>query len=326
MPLQTRSIPFFLTLALFTLATSANAQQSSPDVPLSEILDRAGQETTKYVETFKNLLSEESKTIETFDKRGDVKKKKTIRSTFLVYPLSKDQNQSTEFRNVLAVDNRPLENADAHAQDFFTKVTKAESSTKELQELRKESSRYDGDLIINGMTLFQSPVLSTKLRPFFDFKLVQKTSIDAVDVYEIAYQQKERTPMIQVNARDKLEPGKTSIDYDIDSDVGGDLNGRLRGTLWIDASTFQVRKEHRELTVQPQGSASPSPAIINDFDFQNSDFGILTPKRITHIQSRVKGKGEPPLNEVRITMEYSNFTRPDVEIKSSEVKSPPKPS
>jgi hypothetical protein len=178
-------------------------------------------------------------------------------------------------------------------------------------------------LIINGMTLFQSPVLNEKLRPVFDFRLVRKTNIEGSDVYEIAYQQRTESPFIGVNSKDKGEPGKTSVQYDVDSDVGGDLNGRLRGTLWIDASTFQVRKEHRELTVQPENSVEPIVAIVNEFEFQNSDFGILTPKRITHLQSRIKGKGAPAQKEMQITMEYANFSKPDVEVKSSEVKSPP---
>jgi len=300
----------------------AAAQQSAAPA-LNEILDRAATETRKYIETFKNLLSEESKTFLTFDKQGNVKKSRSIKSTFLVYQLTRDQNQSTEFRNVLEVDGKPLEDADRHGQDFFAKVTKAESSTSELQELRKESSRYDGNLVINGMTLFQSPVLNEKLKPVFDFRLVKGTSIDGSAVYEIAYQQKTESPFIRVNSKNKGEPGKTSIEYDVDSDVGGGLNARLRGTLWIDASTFQVRKEHREMTVQPENSPSPVPAVVNDFDFQNSDFGILTPKRITHLQSRIKGKGFPPQREMQVTMEYANFSRPDVEVKSSEVKSPP---
>jgi hypothetical protein len=76
--------------------------------------------------------------------------------------------------------------------------------------------------------------------------------------------------------------------------------------------------------VQPPEAPSPMPVIVNDLEFQSSDFDILTPKRITHIQSRVKGKGEPPVKEIKITFDYANFSRPDVEVKSSEVKDPPK--
>jgi len=324
MPAQYKWILSFTFFTLIALPNLSAAQQV-PEPTLNDILNRAADETKKYIEAFKNLLSEESKTIETFDKQGTVKKKKTIRSTFLVYQLTKDQNQSTEFRNVVAVDGKLLEDADRRAQDFFTKVVRAESSKKELQELRKESSRYDGDLVISGMTLFQSPILSEKLRPFFDFTLNGRSSVDGTEVYEVSYLQKTQTPMIQVNVKGDSEPGGTFIEYDVDSDVHGDLNGRLRGKLWIDVSTFQVRREHRELTVQPENAISRLPAIVNDFDFQASDFGILTPKKITHIQSRIRSKGEPPIKEMQVTMDYSNFTRPDVEVKSSEVKSPPKP-
>jgi hypothetical protein len=322
MPRRLRSILFPISFIILSVPLLATAQTPTTQPTLSEILDNARRESLKYVDTFKNLLSEEFKTVEIYDKKGGVKKKTAVNSTFIVYQLTKDQNQVVEFRNVLSVDGKPVADADRRAQDFFMKVVKAETSRKEIEQLKKESSRYDGDLVISGMTLFQSPVLSDKLRPFFDFKLVDERVIDGADVYEIAYQQTKQTPFIMINAKGEAEPGQTSIDFDIDSDAGKDLNGRLRGTLWIDASTFQVRREHRELTVQPGGTASPEPAIVNDFDFQNSDFGILTPSRITHVQSRVKSKGEPPVKEIGVTMEYSNFSKPDVEVKSSEVKSP----
>ncbi|MEP7075872.1 MAG: hypothetical protein ABI878_08675, partial [Acidobacteriota bacterium] len=119
--------------------------------------------------------------------------------------------------------------------------------------------------------------------------------------------------------------GKSGFDYEIDTDSNKELNGRLRGTLWIDVSTFQIRGEHRELTVQPDGVGKPMPVIVNDFEFQSSDFGILTPKRITHIQSRLMDKGQEAAKEIRLTLDYANFSRPDVEVKSSEVKNSPKP-
>ncbi|MGH9821056.1 MAG: hypothetical protein ACRD43_12895, partial [Pyrinomonadaceae bacterium] len=190
-----------------------------------------------------------------------------------------------------------------------------------IEQLSKESSRYDGDLVISGMTLFQSPVLSTNLRPFFEFKLKGTAMIDGAQVYEVTYQQTRETPLITVNTKNDL-PRDQGFDYEVDSDAGKNLNGRVRGTLWIDAETFQIRREHRELTVQPEGASSPMPAIVNDFDFQPSDFGILTPKKITHNQSRVRSKGEQPIKQIGVTMEYSNFSKPDVEVKSSEVKNP----
>lgn len=62
----------FITFALilvFSLGTFA--QQPT----IKDILDRAAVATAQYVDTFRNLLSEESKTIDLYDKKGNVKKK-----------------------------------------------------------------------------------------------------------------------------------------------------------------------------------------------------------------------------------------------------------
>ncbi|MEP6848597.1 MAG: hypothetical protein ABI999_07060 [Acidobacteriota bacterium] len=314
---------FFLVIT-FGAITSLRAQQPSQPL-LDNILDKAGEETFKYFDSFKNLLSEETKTIETFDKHGEIKKTKTIKSTFLVYQLTKDETRSVEFRNVVSVDGKPLDNADKRTQDFFTKVSSAESSSKELEQLYKESSRYDGDLVVDGLTLFQSLVLAKNLRPLFAFSYVGTKVKDGASVYEIAYQQTKGSPDISINNKKNPNSGKSGFDYEIDTDSNRELNGRLRGTLWIDASTFQIRGEHRELTVQPDAVGKPMPVIVNDFEFQSSDFGILTPKRITHIQSRLVEKGQEATKEIRLTLDYANFSRPDVEVKSSEVKNSPKP-
>ncbi|MEP7075332.1 MAG: hypothetical protein ABI878_05935, partial [Acidobacteriota bacterium] len=185
---------FFLLITFGSIA-SLRAQQPSQPL-LDNILDKAGEETLKYIDSFKNLLSEETKTIETFDKHGEVKKTKTIKSTFLVYQLTKDETRSAEFRNVVSVDGKPLDNADKRTQDFFTKVSSAESSSKELEQLYKESSRYDGDLVVDGLTLFQSLVLAKNLRPLFAFSYVGTTVKDGTSVYEIAYQQTKGSPDI----------------------------------------------------------------------------------------------------------------------------------
>lgn len=321
--IRSATILFCILSAAAGLTTEAQQQSLQP--ALDDILEHADRATDQYVETFKNLLSEETKIVEAYDKKGEVKKRTTIRSTFIVYQLVKDENQVTEFRNVLSVDGKTVENADKRAQDFFAKIVNAESSSKEIEQLKKESSRYDGDLVISGLTLFQSPVLSKELRPFFDFRLAGVRSVDGFDVYEIVYKQIKPTPLISINSRESREPGKRRFDFDVEAETSRDLNGRLRGTLWIDAATFQIRREHRELTVQPGGASAPMPAIINDLDFQGSEFGILTPKKITHAQFRIRDKGEAPVKVVAVTMEYSKFSKPDVEVKSSEVKRPPKP-
>src|SRR5215210_4006162 len=94
---------FIFTFSIFVFAQNPPLPEASPTPAptptLQEIIDKAEAQTRVYVETFKNLLSEERKTFEIYDKRGEVKKRRSVVSTFIVYPLSKDENQITEFRN-----------------------------------------------------------------------------------------------------------------------------------------------------------------------------------------------------------------------------------
>ena len=74
------------------------------------------------------------------------------------------------------------------------------------------------------------------------------------------------------------------------------------------------------MTVQPEGFSRPVVGVSNEFEYQNSEFGILTAKRITYTTYRIDSKNGTSMPEDRAVLEYEKFTRPDVEVKSSEVK------
>jgi hypothetical protein len=314
---------FIFTFSIFVFAQNPPLPEASPTPAptptLQEIIDKAEAQTRVYVETFKNLLSEERKTFEIYDKRGEIKKRRNVVSTFIVYPLSKDENQITEFRNVVAVDGKNLEKTDQRAQDFFEQIVKVESSKKELEKLQDESLRFDQDIYISGLTLFQSLVLSQDLRSFFEFNIEGKEQIAGTETYVVSYRQTKQSPYITINSEKERDGGKLTQNFDIQVDKKSDLNERMRGKLWIDADTFQIRREQREVTIQPEGFVSPMVVIEDNFEFQKSDFGILTPKKITHLHYRVKLKDKAAVKEGKVIFEYEKFTKPDVEVKG-EVK------
>src|SRR5205814_1852919 len=99
-----------------------------------------------------------------------------------------------------------------------------------------------------------------------------------------------------------------------------EYNERLHGTFLIDAATFQVWREERIMTLQPGGFETRVPLGENTFEFQKSDFGIFTPKRITHTLYEFKQKEHASIKEGQITFDYEKFTKPDVEVKSGEIK------
>jgi hypothetical protein len=309
-------------IVVLLVASSAFGQLPAPTPALSanEILDKGVGQTRIYLETFKNLLSSETKTFEVYDKKGEIKKRRTITSSFIVYQLSKGGGRIAEYRNVLAVDGKTLDKTDERAQDFFERVEKAESSGQELGAIEKESLRYDDPIQINGLTLFQSLATAKNLRPLFEFTLEGKQIFNGAEVYVISYRQTQGSPDITLNSNEQRPGDRITLNMVVEVDGNPVLNERMRGKFLIDAATFRLWREEREITVQPAGFDVPLAAIREDFDYQNSDFEMLVPKKITHTHYRIKTKEKLAVKEVRVTFEYSKFTRPDVEVKGAEIK------
>jgi len=311
-----------LNTALIFILLLANISFAQNPVAVStdEILRRAGDQRKVYVEEFKNLLSQESKTFEIFGNKGEVRKRRVVTSIFIVYQLSKDNDQIAEYRNVIAVDGKTQDKTDKRAQEFFEKIAAAESSKKELERLQDESSRFDEELIISGLTLFQGVPLAEHLRPFFEFKLVGKQMIADSEVYAVSYKQIRESPYIITGTINEPADGKLSLKYDADLGEAGNLNGRLSGKFLIDSNTFQIWHEQRVMTLQPKGFDNPVLLAENIFEYQKSDFAILTPKKISHIQYSIKKKERSAVKEAGVIFEYGKFTKPDVEVKSADVK------
>jgi hypothetical protein len=299
---------FLLPFCLFLSASIFG--QTAIQMTADQIVERAAGQSHIYLDTFKNLLSEEKKSFEVFDKKGEVKKRRTVDSTFLVYQLVKDEGQITEFRNVVAVDGKRLDSTDERAKNFFEKVVASESSQKELDHIQDESTRFDEDFAINGLTLFQAIALSDPLRKAFRFAVAGKET----GVYVVSYDQISANPAITINSS-----GSHNYDVEID-DNDTQLNSKIRGKLWIDATTFNVRRELRERTIQPAEFDRPLAVAVDTFEYADSEFGILTPQRITHLQFRVKLKDRQAIKDAKVEFDYGKFTRPDVEVKSSDVK------
>lgn len=309
---QSHRAIFLFSLFLITALTAA--AQSTDGMGPDDIVDKAAERSRAYLETFKNLLSEESKTFEIYQKNGEIKKRRKVESTFLVYQLTKG-GLVAEFRNVIVVDGKQLGNTDERARDFFEKVTASESSQKELDRISEESTRYDPDFAINGLTLFQAAALTNDLRPSFKFNIVGRETLNGLDTILLSFEQTAPNRSITIN-------GQGSNNYDIEIDgTANDLNPRIRGKIWLDPATFNIRREVRERTIQPNGYDQPVVVAEDEFDYIDSEFDILTPRKISHVQYVVKLKEREVRKDMTVEFVYGKFTRPDVEVKSSEVRS-----
>jgi hypothetical protein len=282
---------------------------------LETILIEAEKQTLNYREAFKNLLANETKTFEKYDKNGELKERSVVESNFFVYQSSKDENTSSELRNVIKVDDKPVPDSQARADRFLGELQKTTTIEKELEKIQDEGSRYDKTLEVNGLTLFEAVVLSDHIRPDFDFKLLGTENFQGAEVYAVSYQQKRKNPFITVNEKQTQAKG-LKLNYDLDLPRAIRKQDMfLRGKLWIDAKTFQVRREERQLMVQP---ANPIVALETNFEYQPSEYEIMVPKQISVLENSFKkGSKDNQYNAVRTTkvvFDYSKFRKSEVDV------------
>jgi len=315
-------IAFLIVLNAFYVSAQTLPLQTTPmPFNLEALLAEAEKQTFAYRANFTNLLAEEKRVFEKYDKKGNLKDTRIVESNFLVYQSAKNSNFISEYRNVTKVNGKSVGDNAKRAEDFFERVLKSTTADKELERVQNENSRYDKDLIINGITLNQAVVLAAHIRPAFDFKFGGREKIEGREMFAVGYQQKSNSPYILVN--EEKGANKLYLGFDIDApDSIDELNAALRGTLWIDAETFEIWREKRELTVQPDAATMPIVVIETDFEFQKSENIGITPKRIVLTDYALKKKNNDlsVLKETRATFEYTKFSKSDVNVKSGDVK------
>lgn len=303
-------------VALFSIVGKGQTSQ----IPIEEIVNNASQQATNYSESFKNLLAEEVKVFETFDKNGKSKIKRTVGSTFIVYGLQNADGQIVEFRNVTTVDGKPVGGTDNRAQSFFEKITAAVDSARERQQLADESLRFDPDIRIIGVTLFQAVPLMPKVRLALEITRLPDEMLGGKKVVVLGYQQIKQTREIEINTKNSEGSGDAAMNFYLDLKLDPPGTERLRGTFWIDADTFQTRREIREITAQPANFIAPVVLSRTEFTYTDSLFDILTPSSIVYTDYDLDKKKMVSFADLRVTFTYSKFSRADVEVKSAEVK------
>ena len=292
------------------------APNSSLTLSLDTILNEAQKQVENYKQTFKDLLATETKTFVRYEKDGDAKNPTVIESDFLVYQSPKEPDVTSELRNVVKVDGKPVPDSQSRSERFQAELQKATTVEGELEKIQKEGARYDKTLEVSGSTLFEGGVLNEKLRPYFDFKLLNSENYDGSDVYVISYQQTKESPFVTLNgtSQESAEDG-----FDFKLEVPGALknaNAFLRGKLWIDKQNYQIHRELRELTVQAN---APLVLLTNDFRYQNSDYGILVPKQISVTINLLKKDKDTDryqiVKDTNLTFDYSKFRKTNTDVK-----------
>lgn len=283
-------------------------------ISLDELLNKAERQTANYQETFRNLLALETKIFEEFNKEGQTKKQNTVESNFLVYQSSKNPKAAYELRNILKVDGKPIPNSQENADKFFEELGKSTTLKSELEKIEKAGSKYDKSFDISGLTLYEGAVLSNNIRPYFQFNVVGKDTFAEKEVYLVSYQQVRKSPFVIVNGK---SADQNSPSYEFSLDIPGKYKNNdifLRGKFWIDASTFQIWREERELYIQAN---EPLVLLQTTFDYQPSNYDVLLPLKIimtSHEVKKVNGK-DTAVKDMRVNFEYANFRKTETDVK-----------
>ena len=304
---------FLLLLLLSLVAIPSFAQQPEPD--LKDLIRRAALTTSEYKSRFKDLTAEEDQKVEEYDEQGKVEKQRRIESDLFIYQSQLDPTQIVEYRDVKSVDGKAIKKRESRLINLINKSAKTESVKKELDRINRESRRYDLGFSFYGMTLYQGWLLAENVRDAFKYTFAGREQVDGHDVIVVDYQQVTQTPHINLKL-DLPTPLKGSEPFH-------------RGRLWLDAETAQIRREVREFTLRPPSMDRPLVLVRYEFEYADSRFGFLTPKRIV-ITNNSRGRtGADKKPEVmlggKITFDYGAFTRFDVETPDASVGPAVKP-
>lgn len=304
----------FTTFAILAFSVSVFSQELN----LESFLEKAEKSSKTYVETFKNLIAEESKSITKFKKNGDVDDLRTIKSNFIVYQSLKDEKFS-EFRTVFEFNGKNVSENDEDVVKFFQKLETSENSEEEFKKVKKQSQRFDGKYLVWGMTLGQDFLLRSNVRKIFEYKLLGKEKYNDREVYVIEYRQKIYSNYIMVNPTKTEEKASNGFQYD--TFMSNDFlptNPRLNGKMLLDAETGQMWKNEYEVEIKPKSVEKPIVTNQSSYEYQASKFGILVPKSIVVTSFQIFGKPTKSFLVAKLaTMkaEYSKFSSLDSEVK-----------
>jgi len=299
--------------AVFILVLFAFGAGFSSAQDLETILKNADAQTVVYTEGFKDLISKETKTFESYKQNGDLSKRQIIESNFLVYQSERDASVVSEFRNVTKVDGKPISEKNRTPDEFFSQIQKTGSLESELEKVQKESLRFDKTLEIYGLTLVQAPVLSDNFRPFFEFVLTGNETVLGWEVYVVAYQQTRKSPYILINEKGRSNELSLSFDLNLPGSIKKS-DVFLSGKLWIDAENFQLWREERNLSARGE---NPVLLMKTDFEYQPSEYGFLVPKQISLVRFNAKNYKKNPsatVKDLQVSFDYSAFTKTNVEV------------
>jgi hypothetical protein len=280
-----------------------------------EVLRSALASIAEYKSTFRNLIATETRQFKIFDTDGRLKKQRVVRSTFIVFPLNEQPGLTEEFRQIIEVDNRAVGNVEKRAEIFFEKIARSRNDAELRQRIRDESFRFDPVEII-GYTTSPGLCLLGNVQNAFRFSTFSEENLDGHLTLRVDCDQAAPTDSIRLSKSEVLPDSRAAADIDAGGDFknAGDL--RMRASLWVDRETFRLRREIREFSVLNYKTQKRIVIQRAEFIFRDSAFGILTPQRILIDLFRLRRRNSEMYRDTRIEIDYSEFSKPEVEVES----------
>jgi hypothetical protein len=270
---------------------------------------RHAAEAVKYEQAFKNMTAEETKFMEVFDDKGNLRQKRTVVAELLVYQSAQDENRIAEFRNVRSVDGKPVDAYEERMADLFDYLSKVKTVRSEMHKVHDEWLKYDIGRRFWGYTITQARLFKA-LGPAVRAIPFGRQTIGDRETVVIVFEQ-----LAGSRATWGADP------EDVLSDISGLRNRvgvktRYRGKLWLDKETGQLWRQETELVADYSSLAQPQVMIRWEQSYQASEFGILTPKQFVfswfaNMVGRNTAAARLELSS-RTTYTYGKFTRFDV--------------
>ena len=263
----------------------------------------------QYHRTFRNLTADETRLNEEFHRDGRLRRKRVITADLLVYVSARAPKDPVEYRDVKVVDGKAVGNRDRRALDVITRAANARSVERELQAITRESQRHDFDYHVGGLTMFQ--IVGNMSRTDLRFERAGREQVDGHEALALTYVENVPKPEYSGVTRHYREMGVTAF--------------FARGRLWLDASTFQLRRSRYEVAGVHPGLPEPTTLITFDHTYTDSRFDILVPSRIVlEWRESPKGSTSKPAFALaaRTTFTYGEFRR--FEVATQETVAAPK--
>lgn len=314
-----RILRLLVLLSLMSTVPSFGQQPTRPPLnsaEVEELIRRARLGVSEYRAKFKDLTADEVQQVEEYDGAGKLKRQRRIVSELIIYQSQLDASATAEYRNVREVDGKAVAKREERLVNLFKRLAKSDSVKKELDRVSRENQRYAHRYSMDGGTLNQGELLHESLRASFQFTDAGRERVNGREVIVLQYQQVKQDPGV-------------SLKFDSLPSALKGSEPLYRGRLWLDAETAQIWREEREATLRHSSWNQPLVLFRFEFEYGDSSFGILTPRRIVWISNDNGRTGANKLPELlpggKVTFEYGSFRRFDVGSPDATLNPPAKP-